>query len=58
MEKYKDKGGDSGINAFEIDTDSITIQFKDGSKYLYNYLRPGRNYVDQMKRLAYQGIGL
>ena len=35
MESYENLGGNSGVIAFEIKPGSITVQFKDGAKYLY-----------------------
>lgn len=58
MEEYKNRGGDSGVISFEISDDSITVQFRDKSLYLYNYIRPGKNDVDHMKALARAGKGL
>ncbi|WP_391488707.1 hypothetical protein [Leclercia tamurae] len=58
METYQNRGGDSGIVAFEIGEESITIQFRDNSLYLYNSIRPGNITVDYMKRLARNGEGL
>jgi len=58
MERYANRGGDSGVTAFEKDADSITVQFKDGSLYLYNGMRPGFQIVDRMKTLALSGQGL
>jgi len=58
MEKYKNSGGDSGIIGYEIGIDSVTVQFSDGSVYLYNYQSAGRENIEQMKILAVAGEGL
>jgi hypothetical protein len=58
VERYKNIGGDSGVSAYEIKDDSITVQFNDGAVYLYNYSRPGKASVDHMKTLAQRGSGL
>lgn len=58
MEKYKNLGGDSGVRAYEIGTDSITVQFSTGSVYLYSYQSAGRDNIEQMKVLAVSGTGL
>jgi hypothetical protein len=58
MEKYKNSGGDSGITAYEIGIDSVTVQFNDGSVYLYNYQSAGRENIEQMKKMAVAGEGL
>jgi hypothetical protein len=55
---YKNLGGDSGVIAYEIGPNSIKVQFRDGSIYLYDYTSPGMNDVEQMKNLAMRGEGL
>jgi len=58
MERYQNRGGDSGVVGFETGDDSITVQFRDNSLYLYNSIRPGQVTVDHMKMLARAGQGL
>jgi hypothetical protein len=58
METYKNAGDNSGVSAYEIGKEHITVQFKDSSVYLYNYTAPGRSQVEEMKRLAKKGEGL
>lgn len=58
MERYKNLGGASSVATYEIGFDSVTIQFNDGSVYLYNYQSAGREHIEQMKRLAVAGQGL
>ncbi len=58
MERYQDLSGDSGVYAFEIGDDSITVEFKGGATYLYNYASTGREYTEKMKVLALSGDGL
>ena len=58
MESYKNLSGNSGIIAYQIDDDSIKVQFHNVSIYLYNYDKPGQFYVEEMKRLAIAGQGL
>jgi hypothetical protein len=58
MNRYKNLRGNSGVAAYEIAEDSITVQFNDGALYLYNNVKPGRAYVDIMKQLALNGSGL
>ncbi len=58
MNRYENLGGNSGVAAYEIAEDSITVQFNDGTLYLYNNSKPGRIYVDKMKQLALNGSGL
>jgi hypothetical protein len=56
MQPYKNR--DSGIRAFEIHKSDIILEFKDGGGYLYDYVKPGRKHVEQMKKLALKGEGL
>lgn len=58
MELYKNMAGGSGVTAYEIGTDSITVQFRDGAVYLYNTRSAGSNNVVHMKSLAIAGQGL
>ncbi|MDN7676549.1 hypothetical protein QZM22_29730 [Burkholderia oklahomensis] len=58
MEPYKNLSGKSGVVAYEISTDSIEVEFKGSTLYLYNYIVPGQGDVEQMKRLAIAGFGL
>ena len=58
METYKNLGGDSNVRAYEINDDSITVQFNDGGTYLYNYDSAGREMIEKMKILAVAGKGL
>jgi hypothetical protein len=58
VERYKNIGGDSGVAAYEIGQESITVQFKDGSVYLYNNQSAGNANIAEMQRLAVAGHGL
>jgi hypothetical protein len=58
LQRYRNPGGDSGVTAFEIGRDSITVQFQSGIRYLYDYRHTGRANVEAMKKLARQGRGL
>jgi hypothetical protein len=58
METYRNLGGNSNVSAYEIKDDSITVQFKDGGTYLYNYQSAGREIIEKMKALAMAGQGL
>lgn len=58
MDTYKNLGGNSNVIAYEISSDSITVQFGDGSIYLYTYQSAGRENIEQMKVLAIEGRGL
>ena len=58
MTPYGNSSGNSGIVAFEIRDNAIHIQFKHGPIYVYNDVVPGREHVEEMKRLALEGRGL
>ena len=58
MERYKNISGDSGVYCYEIGDDSITVQFNDGSVYLYDYQSAGSGNIERMKSLAIFGQGL
>lgn len=60
MTPYKNLGGDSNIESYEITETSIHVRFKSGRtrNYLYDSSRPGVAIVSTMKRLAAQGQGL
>lgn len=58
METYRDLNNDSGVSAYEISNDSITVRFKTGAVYLYNYASTGVTDIEEMNRLAKSGDGL
>lgn len=58
MERYGNRGGDSGVVGYEIEPGAIVIAFKDGWKYLYDGTRPGAPIVSQLQQLARAGHGL
>jgi hypothetical protein len=58
MERYKNLSRDSGVVAYEIGRDSVTVKFHDGATYLYTYASAGEPNVEQMKVLAVTGRGL
>ena len=58
MKKYGDPCGNSGVSAYEISDDSISIRFKSGDIYIYDYRSAGRASIERMKRLAEEGTGL
>ena len=58
METYRDLNNDSGVSAYEISNNSITVRFKTGAVYLYNYASTGVTDIEEMKRLAESGDGL
>lgn len=56
---YMDVDGDSGVQAYEIGSDYIDVQFKRTYKvYRYSYRIAGKNHVEAMKNLARNGNGL
>jgi hypothetical protein len=58
MIAYKNQHGNSGVSAYEIGKESITVQFVTGDTYVYTYRKPGKTQVEQMKVLAERGEGL
>ncbi|HEY0104722.1 MAG TPA: hypothetical protein VGB91_01465 [Rhizomicrobium sp.] len=58
MEYYLNRAGNSGVSGYELGADSIRVQFRDNSIYLYNYQITGMANVEKMKRLAVSGQGL
>lgn len=58
MEPYKNRSGNSGVNAYKIGPQSIAVRFQDGETYLYTYGKPGRMAVEEMKKRALAGSGL
>lgn len=59
MEKYLNRGGNSGVSSFEIGEDYVSVYFKGNSKlYKYSYISAGASHVEKMKVLATNGSGL
>ncbi|QDD65774.1 hypothetical protein EJD96_17170 [Herbaspirillum seropedicae] len=60
MKTYRNLGGDSNVVRYEIENDSITVEFASGVHrfYLYDQHQPGRVHVEQLKALAEAGQGL
>lgn len=58
MNRYANRGGNSGVTGYETAEGQITVQFSDGSQYLYNSSSPGAAVVTEMQRLAAAGEGL
>ncbi len=57
MQRYQN-AGNSGVQLFEAGSEFIILEFRDATRYLYNYIRPGRQHVHAMMKLAEKGIGL
>ncbi len=58
MKKYRDIDGNSGVDAYSFDDESITVKFKNGGIYLYTYDSTGIENIEEMKELAESGDGL
>ncbi|MHA8112151.1 hypothetical protein ACX122_03340 [Kosakonia cowanii] len=58
MPAYANNGGNSGVVSYETTANSITVEFKDGWKYVYDAVKPGAPTVAKMKELAQSGRGL
>jgi hypothetical protein len=58
MPFYKNLSNHSGVLSYEIDYDSIIVQFRRGGAYLYNRRNPGAGHLESLKSLAISGIGL
>jgi len=55
---YQNRHHDSGVAAYEIGDDYITVEFVGGPLYMYTHKIPGAGHVEHMKKLAAQGRGL
>jgi hypothetical protein len=59
MKTYKNLSGHSGVVAYEIGRTFIKVKFGGESGiYTYDYKRPGKQLVEDMKTLATRGQGL
>ena len=58
MERYKNLGGNSGVEAFKVEDQSIAVKFFTGGSYLYDADSPGLVHIEKMKQLAEDGEGL
>lgn len=58
MHRYGNRSGDAGVTGYEIGAHSITIQFRDGARYLYTDRSTGPHNIARMKMLAKAGRGL
>jgi len=56
--RYLNRGGNSNVASYIIGADNITVQFNDGSVYLYDYASTSITRVEHMKSLASKGVGL
>lgn len=58
MKKYRSADLDTGVIAYEINTDSISVKFRDESVYIYTNKSAGPAAIAEMKVLAEKGAGL
>lgn len=58
MHPYAEDNHDTGVAAYSIEKDSITVFFREGWYYLYDHDKPGPGHVKNMKALAKKGQGL
>jgi hypothetical protein len=58
MERYGNRSGTSGVEAFKIGDGSIAVRFADGATYLYDRDKPGPHHVARMIERARAGAGL
>lgn len=60
MERYRNSGGNSGIEVYEIGEDYVAVRFNGNSRvYSYSYSGgAGEHHVENMKELAINGSGL
>ena len=58
MTRYKNLSGNSSVYAFENGINSITVQFLDGSVYLYDTRKTNSYNILTMQKLAIAGRGL
>jgi len=56
---YRNIGGDSNVESYEIGADYISVKFFGTPKiYTYSYKKAGFHHVEAMKALAVAGDGL
>lgn len=59
MQGYKNLGGNSNVQSYEIGNDYIDVVFHGTAKvYRYSYASAGIEHVEQAKKLAVAGRGL
>jgi hypothetical protein len=58
MNRYMNLSGSSGVVAYQVNDDSILVQFSDRMKYLCTNASAGVSNVAEMKRCARAGRGL
>jgi hypothetical protein len=58
MIQYSNKNGNSGVVAYQTTIRSITVEFKDGTRYLFTEQSVGPELLERMKFHAWEGFGL
>lgn len=58
MQRYANRSGHSGVVAYELGADSITVKFTGGDRYLYTEDSTGAAHIARMRELAESGRGL
>lgn len=58
MQRYANRSGHSGVVAYELGADSITVKFTGGDRYLYTQDSAGAVHIARMRELAENGRGL
>jgi len=58
MTRYGNRSGNSGVVAYALGKDSITLKFGEGTVYEYTAESAGRTNIERMKALAASGRGL
>ena len=58
MTRYLNRSGNSGVTAYEIEPESIWVQFRGGTSYQYPTSRIGYGNFQAMCGLATSGQGL
>ncbi len=58
MQRYNNLSGESGVLAYEIGKDAITLEFAGGERYLYTGRSAGTENIAKMQELARAGRGL
>lgn len=58
MRRYKYLSGHPGVAAYELDGNSITVEFHKSSRHLYTSASVGAEHIRQMQQLARRIAGL
>jgi hypothetical protein len=58
MQRYGNRSRESGVVAYDIDAGQITVQFRNGERYLYTEDSAGAANIARMQELARAGRGL